>query len=60
MIKYIALAILLAVLILNFTAKNVLELVLRKEAEEKQVITFKLVLYVIMLVGVVYIMFIRK
>lgn len=60
MIKYIALAILLAVLILNFTAKNVLELVLRKEAEEKQVITFKLVLYVIMLIGVVYIMFIRK
>ena len=60
MIKCIALAILLAVLILNFTAKNVLELVLRKEAEEKQVITFKLVLYVIMLIGVVYIMFIRK
>ena len=60
MVKYIVFFVLLAVLILNFSAQKVMELVLKREANEKQVITFKLILYAVTLIGVVYIMFINK
>lgn len=56
MTKYIIFAILVVLLILNYTARKVLELVLREEVTQKQEIIFKSVLYVIMLIGVVYIM----
>lgn len=56
MTKYIIFAILVVLLILNYTARKVLELVLKEEVTQKQEIIFKSVLYVIMLIGVVYIM----
>ncbi len=60
MIKYIVFAVLFILLIFNFMAQKVLELVLKREVNEQQVVVLKSVLYVIMLLGVVYIMFISK
>lgn len=60
MIKYIVFAVLFVLLIFNFMAGKVLELVLKKEVNEQQVVILKSVLYVIMLLGVIYIMFISK
>jgi len=56
MLKYIIFFVLIVLLILNYCARKVLELVLKTEVSERQEIIFKSVLYVIMLVGVVYIM----
>ncbi|MBO5009036.1 MAG: hypothetical protein J6D26_09385 [Clostridia bacterium] len=60
MIKYIVFAVLFILLIFNFMAQKVMELVLKREVNEQQVVVLKSVLYVIMLLGVVYIMFISK
>lgn len=60
MIKYIVFAVLFVLLIFNFMAGKVLELVLKKEVNEQKVVILKSVLYVIMLLGVIYIMFISK
>ena len=56
MIKYIIFAVLIVLLILNYTAGKVLSLILREEPSEKQVIVFKSILYVITLAGVICIM----
>lgn len=60
MIKYIVFAVLFILLIFNFMAQKVMEIVLKREVNEQQVVVLKSVLYVIMLLGVVYIMFISK
>lgn len=56
MIKYIIFAVLVVLLILNYTAGKVLGLILREEPTEKQEIVFKSILYVITLAGVICIM----
>lgn len=56
MIKYIIFAVLIVLLVLNYTAGKVLRLVLKEEPSEKQVIVFKSILYVITLAGVICIM----
>lgn len=56
MIKYIVFAFLVAALILNYTIAAVAKVLFKKELTEKQVITTKVILYVIMLAGVIYIM----
>ena len=56
MLRYIIFAILIVLLILNYTAEKFLSFVLKREIEEKQVIIFKCILYVITLTGVVAIM----
>ena len=56
MIKYIVFAFLVAALILNYTIASVAKVLFKKELTEKQVITTKVILYVIMLAGVIYIM----
>ena len=56
MLRYIIFAILIVLLILNYTAEKFLSLVLKREITEKQVIIFKCILYVIILTGVITIM----
>ena len=56
MLKYIIFAILVVLLILNYTAEKFLSLVCKKEITEKQVIIFKCILYVVTLLGVITIM----
>ena len=56
MIKYIVFAFLVVALILNYTIASVAKVLFKRELTEKQVITAKVILYVIMLVGVIYIM----
>jgi len=56
MIKYIVFAFLVAALILNYTIAAVAKVLFKKELTEKQVIKTKVILYVIMLAGVIYIM----
>ena len=56
MIKYIVFAFLVAAFILNYTIAAVAKVLFKKELTEKQVITTKVILYVIMLAGVIYIM----
>ena len=56
MIKYIVFAFLVAALILNYTTAAVAKVLFKKELTEKQVIKTKVILYVIMLAGVIYIM----
>ncbi len=56
MIKYIIFAVLIVLLVLNYTAGKVLRLILKEEPSEKQVIVFKSILYVITLAGVISIM----
>ena len=56
MLRYIIFAILIVLLILNYTAEKFLSLVLKREIMEKQVIIFKCILYVIILTGVITIM----
>lgn len=56
MIKYIVFAFLVIALILNYTIASVAKVLFKRELTEKEVITAKVILYVIMLIGVVYIM----
>ena len=56
MIKYIIFAVLIVLLILNYTSGRVLALILKEEPTEKQEILFKSILYVITLAGVICIM----
>ena len=56
MIKYIVFAFLVVALILNYTVESVTKVLFKKELTEKEVIAAKLILYVIMLIGVIYIM----
>jgi hypothetical protein len=56
MIKYIVFAFLVIALILNYTIASVAKVLFKRELTEKEVITAKVILYVIMLVGVIYIM----
>ena len=56
MIKYIVFAFLVIALILNYTIASVAKVLFKRELTEKEVITAKVILYVIMLFGVIYIM----
>jgi len=60
MLKYIVVALLVVLLICNYTADKILKLVLKREPSEKQVIVLKSVLYVVMLLGVVFVFLINK
>ncbi len=60
MLKYIVVAVLVVLLICNYTADKILKLVLKREPSEKQVIVLKSVLYVVMLLGVVFVFLINK
>ncbi len=56
MIKYIVFAFLVLALILNYTITPAYKILFKKELTEKEVIKAKVILYVIMLFGVIYIM----
>ncbi|MBQ8588223.1 MAG: hypothetical protein IJ454_02420 [Clostridia bacterium] len=60
MLKYIVVAVLVVLLICNYTADKLLKLVLKREPSEKQVIVLKLVLYVVMLIGVIFVFLTNK
>ncbi len=60
MLKYIVFAVLVVLLICNYTADKLLKIVIGKEPSEKQVIVLKSVLYVIMLIGVIFIFLTNK
>ncbi len=60
MAKYIVFALMIIALTLNYSVAAVARVLLKKELTEKQIITVKSILYVFMLLGVIYIMFISK